>query len=40
MLLTDWTDEQLLAQALAGDEEAFTACIAGGRDRFSVLHCT
>jgi RNA polymerase sigma-70 factor, ECF subfamily len=24
-LLTDWTDEQLLAQALAGDEEAFTA---------------
>ena len=25
MLLTDCTDEQLLAQALAGDEEAFTA---------------
>jgi RNA polymerase sigma-70 factor (ECF subfamily) len=25
MLLTDLTDEQLLAQALAGDEEAFTA---------------
>jgi len=24
-LLTDWTDEQLLAQALAGDEDAFTA---------------
>jgi RNA polymerase sigma-70 factor, ECF subfamily len=25
MLLTDWTDEQLLSQALAGDEAAFTA---------------
>src|SRR5579863_1481729 len=25
MLLTDCTDEQLLAQALAGDEDAFTA---------------
>ena len=25
MLLTDFTDEQLLGQALAGDEEAFTA---------------
>ena len=25
MLLTDCTDEQLLAQALAGEEEAFTA---------------
>ena len=25
MLLTDCTDEQLLGQALAGDEEAFTA---------------
>ena len=24
-LLTEWTDEQLLAQALAGDEDAFTA---------------
>ena len=25
MLLTDFTDEQLLGQTLAGDEEAFTA---------------
>lgn len=40
MLLTEPTDEQLLAQSLAGDEEAFTLLYRRRQGPIFALHCT